>query len=233
MMIGAVIAQKRKALGMSQEQLAEVLSVSRSAIAKWENDNGMPDIENLKALSKVLGVSIDELVGNVVENGVEDNKEKAAAFVNDLEGRSMEKVQKYLMRRCFVEMSDWNDGVSDCYIVGQDETLLFYVVFEKKRTRIGCLAKQYITEIRILKEEKRTVDLSKYINISKEYFVGKQVNVRLNERRFLDGFFGKDTEYREVELLGFSREQVVFQVGNQFMETKEDFMNLVSVETAL
>ena len=52
-------------------------------------------------------------------------------------------------------------------------------------------------------------------------------------RRFLDGFFGKDTEYREVELLGFSREQVVFQVGNQFMETKVDFMNLVSVETAL
>ena len=67
MKIGTIIAQKRKNLGMSQEQLAEALLVSRSAVAKWESDNGMPDIENLKALSKVLGCSIDELVGNVIE----------------------------------------------------------------------------------------------------------------------------------------------------------------------
>jgi transcriptional regulator with XRE-family HTH domain len=52
----------RKQAGMSQEQLAEKMMVSRQAITKWESDKGMPDIENLKQLSKLLDVSIDYLL---------------------------------------------------------------------------------------------------------------------------------------------------------------------------
>ena len=46
----------------SQEQLSEKLGVSRSAITKWETDKGIPDVDNLKALSKLLNVSIDYLL---------------------------------------------------------------------------------------------------------------------------------------------------------------------------
>ncbi|MBO5994859.1 MAG: helix-turn-helix transcriptional regulator [Firmicutes bacterium] len=51
MTFGEKLQEARKRAGYSQEQLAEKLSVSRSAVAKWENDNGMPDIANLKAMS--------------------------------------------------------------------------------------------------------------------------------------------------------------------------------------
>ena len=47
---------------LTQEELAENLSVSRQAITKWESGDGIPDIDNLKELSKLFNVTIDELV---------------------------------------------------------------------------------------------------------------------------------------------------------------------------
>ena len=54
----------RKQAGMSQEQLAENLSVSRQAVTKWETDAGIPDIENIMAISALFDISIDELLSN-------------------------------------------------------------------------------------------------------------------------------------------------------------------------
>lgn len=54
----------RKQAGMSQEKLAEKLGVSRQAITKWESDTGIPDIENMMAVSALFGISIDELLSN-------------------------------------------------------------------------------------------------------------------------------------------------------------------------
>ena len=54
----------RKQADMSQENLAEKLNVSRQAITKWETESGIPDIENLMAISALFDVSIDELLSN-------------------------------------------------------------------------------------------------------------------------------------------------------------------------
>ena len=54
----------RKQAGMSQEQLAEKLGVSRQAVTKWETDAGVPDIENIMAISALFDISIDELLSN-------------------------------------------------------------------------------------------------------------------------------------------------------------------------
>jgi transcriptional regulator with XRE-family HTH domain len=62
MTLGEKIKAARKGAGLTQEQLAEKLIVSRQAITKWESDKGLPDIENLKRLSKLLNVSIDYLL---------------------------------------------------------------------------------------------------------------------------------------------------------------------------
>ena len=61
MTLGEKLKEARKQACLSQEQLSEKLGVSRSAVAKWETDNGIPDIENLKALSRLLNVSVDYL----------------------------------------------------------------------------------------------------------------------------------------------------------------------------
>lgn len=54
----------RKQVGMSQEQLAEKLGVSRQAVTKWETNTGIPDIENIMAISALFDISIDELLSN-------------------------------------------------------------------------------------------------------------------------------------------------------------------------
>lgn len=56
------LLQLRKNKGMTQEQLAESLFVSRTAISKWESGKGYPNIDSLKSISKLFGVTIDELL---------------------------------------------------------------------------------------------------------------------------------------------------------------------------
>lgn len=59
--LGEFIAKRRKQMRMTQEKMAEKMHVSKSAIAKWETDGGIPDRENLKSLSKVINISVDDL----------------------------------------------------------------------------------------------------------------------------------------------------------------------------
>ena len=62
MTLGEKLRNARKQEGLTQEQLSEKLGISRSAVAKWETDNGIPDISNLIALSDEFGLSLDELI---------------------------------------------------------------------------------------------------------------------------------------------------------------------------
>lgn len=62
--LGLKLQEIRKQNKLSQEALAEKLGVSRQAISKWERGESAPDTENLIALSRIYGVSIDELLGN-------------------------------------------------------------------------------------------------------------------------------------------------------------------------
>ena len=62
MTFGETLKTARIKAGYTQDELADKLAVSRSAKAKWENDRGMPDIANLKALAKALDVSVDYLL---------------------------------------------------------------------------------------------------------------------------------------------------------------------------
>lgn len=63
MNIAEKIKAARKRAGLSQQELADAIHVSRSAVAKWESDKGLPDIENLKAIAKLFGMTLDELAG--------------------------------------------------------------------------------------------------------------------------------------------------------------------------
>ena len=61
--MGAIIARRRKELGMTQEQLAGALGISYQAVSKWENELSSPDISALPLLADTLGLSLDELFG--------------------------------------------------------------------------------------------------------------------------------------------------------------------------
>ena len=56
------LKQLRKEQQLSQEDLAEILDVSRQAISKWEQGNGYPEVEKLLLLSRKLSISLDSLM---------------------------------------------------------------------------------------------------------------------------------------------------------------------------
>ena len=67
--IGNFIAQRRKAEGLTQMELAEQLSVSNRTVSKWETGNGMPDIGNMQSLCEILKISVNDLLsGEVVSD---------------------------------------------------------------------------------------------------------------------------------------------------------------------
>ena len=62
MTLGEMLKKLRTDKNLTQEELAEILFVSRTAISKWESGRGFPNIESLKAISKYFSVSLDELL---------------------------------------------------------------------------------------------------------------------------------------------------------------------------
>jgi transcriptional regulator with XRE-family HTH domain len=73
MSFGENLRNVRKQRGVTQEELAEILGVSRQAISKWESDGGYPETEKLLVISKTLNISIDYLLNDV---SVMEEKEK-------------------------------------------------------------------------------------------------------------------------------------------------------------
>jgi transcriptional regulator with XRE-family HTH domain len=61
MTLGGFIAARRKVMRLTQEELSRKIGVSKSAVAKWETDGGIPDRDNLKKLSEVINVPVEHL----------------------------------------------------------------------------------------------------------------------------------------------------------------------------
>lgn len=58
------LQELRKNKGLTQEELAQILFVSRTAVSKWESGRGVPSIESLKAISNFFSVSLDDLLSS-------------------------------------------------------------------------------------------------------------------------------------------------------------------------
>ena len=63
MELGNTLSRLRRAQGLSQEQVAERIGVSRQAVSKWEADRSRPELDKLAALASLYGVTLDELAG--------------------------------------------------------------------------------------------------------------------------------------------------------------------------
>lgn len=72
------LQELRKQNNLTQQELADALYVSRTAISKWESGRGYPNIDSLKAISKYFSISLDELLSSdeILTIAEEDNKQK-------------------------------------------------------------------------------------------------------------------------------------------------------------
>ena len=78
------LQELRKSRSMTQEELAESLFVSRTAISKWESGRGYPSIDSLKEISRFFSVTIDDLIcsGEMINVAENDKKEFISKYIS-------------------------------------------------------------------------------------------------------------------------------------------------------
>ncbi len=80
MEIGSRIREHRSALGLSQDELAGRVYVSRQTISSWENDKTYPDVQSLLLLSEIFGTSVDSLIKGDVDTMTKTIEKDALTF---------------------------------------------------------------------------------------------------------------------------------------------------------
>ncbi len=91
----------RKKKGLSQEELAGKLNVSRQTVSKWELGDSTPDMEKLIALSDLFEISLDELVlGKIQESAKEASGQ--SAFINSFEEKICTPKNKKKAKKVFI-----------------------------------------------------------------------------------------------------------------------------------
>lgn len=202
MTIGERIKQLRAAQGLSQERLAEKLNVSRSAVAKWESNGGLPEVENLRQLSLAFGISMDELVGNSADS---DHSKKAETINREIEDRLYD-----------IELTGWNDGVYGVCIIAEDQDFLYYYKYSAKaRGTYGMIGRKYITSV--LPAEENEPKPSGIETVSREFFRGKPVQIELAKREgLIRGLLDfRDDAYRHVVICSFEENALRLQFGGE------------------
>ena len=124
MILADKIIKERKKLGMSQEELAEEMNVSRQAVSKWEGNQSVPEIEKILQLSRLFGVTTDYLLKDEIENESSTGKEeKQCNTVNEAFSKESltqdapaivaEKSGVFPFNKKTVSIGMSNDGVSE------------------------------------------------------------------------------------------------------------------------
>ena len=86
----------RKQKGMSQEELADKLNVTRQTISKWELDQTVPDMNKLIEISKLFEISLDELTGGIKMNEYQNE------YTNEYKETSHEKKNTKIALKVFI-----------------------------------------------------------------------------------------------------------------------------------
>lgn len=102
MILADKIIELRKKSGMSQEELAEKLGVSRQSVSKWESTQSTPDLNRILKMAELFGVSTDFLLKDEIDLVKHEQTETAEVFVDETEPPlthvSMQEVNEYLSK---------------------------------------------------------------------------------------------------------------------------------------
>ena len=112
------LQELRKQKGLTQEELAQALYVSRTAISKWELGRGYPNIDSLKAIAQFFSVSIDDLLSGeeILTLAQEENKQKQSHLCDMLFGLLDLSVLLLLFLPLFGQRMD--GGVESVSLIG-------------------------------------------------------------------------------------------------------------------
>lgn len=107
----------RKERGLSQEDLAELLDVSRQAVSKWEQGDGYPEMEKVLFLSRELKISLDDLMGEADYTPTPAAPPSGRIFIKSFDGKSLVNCMKVSSSRV-----SWGKTSPQFALFGADST---------------------------------------------------------------------------------------------------------------
>ncbi|WP_051685470.1 helix-turn-helix transcriptional regulator [Clostridium sp. KNHs205] len=147
--LGSKIADARKAKNMTQEQLAELMSVTRQSISRWESEQSYPEMDKIVYLAEILGVSCDYLLKDNCEK-TETKKESGNAITRLLYGLKGKKVRLTF----YSEAADYDLVNSNCVIKDFDGQWINVEYTKGKQTENKLLPVSSILSIKYVREGK-------------------------------------------------------------------------------
>ena len=179
MTLGEKLKNSRKSAGLTQEQLADKLMVSRQAVTKWEADRGIPDIENLKAISQLLNVSVGYLI--------DDNKKIDTTVIKEA-----------------ITLSDYGKGqkaknliVKEKYPQAEIRMLIAKIKTTKKEHIIGDIiafftdapfgVPQFINDVKNMDKQYYLVNHNNQqflVMITDEFIESRELNPKITDKKF-------------------------------------------------
>ena len=194
MTFGEKLKSARKSVGLTQEQLADKLLISRQAITKWESDRGMPDIENLRQLSKLLNVSIDYLLdeGENIDLSIMREEINLDAYQYDrkLSGRWTKKTgKKDMIVRDKFPHAEINALVGK-QILTRGEKVTDNVIGRVFSAPFGI--PEFINSLKNTDKEFYLVndaDKQYFVIVTDEFIESRQLAKRITEKKFAIGNF--------------------------------------------
>ncbi len=120
MSLGEKLLNLRKNAGLSQEELAEKLDVSRQTISKWETDQTVPDLIKAKLLSRIYNISYDSLVS---ENNINTDLSSIEMIVDEIDWTAAWS-KKYPILASYPNINGiqkYNEKISEIYNEFKDE----------------------------------------------------------------------------------------------------------------
>ena len=176
MTFGEKLKEARKESGLSQEQFAQKLSVSRSAVAKWESDKGMPDINNLKAMAQLLDISVDYLLDEDEKLSFNETKEAIDLDSFEVSGKCRDKKD------------------AACYAKFSDADAIYPLIRRKRMSKVEWLA-DFIAGAGIIQGADYLRDTSAYycvetggkqllVNVSADFITSRELVNKVDPKKF-------------------------------------------------
>lgn len=128
MTLGQKLFEMRKKAALSQEQVAEVLGVTRQTVSKWETDQTTPDFDKIIPISKLYNVSVNELFGEESkEEQINENIDNQNSQNNDNNNNNMSEQEMFELNRKYKKRFAILLSVAIClYIL----SVIPFIVFE-------------------------------------------------------------------------------------------------------
>lgn len=148
MNIGKKIADARREKNLTQEQLAELLSVTRQSISRWESDASYPEMDKVVRLCEILGISSDYLLSDSTEStqGARERRSAVTRLLAGLKGKEVEL-------DFFPGVSDMDLVGSKCVIIDFDGPWLTVEYSKKKNSGTKLISVAAIQSVKLVRKE--------------------------------------------------------------------------------